>query len=97
MTSAELLAEKANRCLPPGFKAFTQYLLPYQDMDGNWHEPLADNVGMRIRRDPFNEALPFVVDALVIESDEQMPDEHFRERIIRPMLASIAQYEREGK
>jgi hypothetical protein len=86
MTSAELLAEKANRCLPEGFKAFTCYRLGYEDEQGVWHEFPGDSVFMRIRRDPIVDPV-YVVDGMFKESDTEMTDDEFRARIIAPMMA----------
>lgn len=96
MSAAYLIAEKANRCLPAGFKAFSQFPMRWQDEDGVWHEPAADAIAMRVRRDPLGETMTYV-DALIHEADEGMPDDAFKERIIAPILAAFEQHERSQK
>lgn len=84
----DLLIEKANRCLPATVKAFAQFPMPWEGEDGVLHEPLPDMVLMRIRRDPLGETMVYV-DAMVSESDAQLSDQDFNERIVKPMLAVL--------
>jgi hypothetical protein len=89
MTSAELLAAKANRCLPEGYMAFTQYALPWQDEEGNYHEHASGTVRMRIRSPRFPEDKVYVVDLMIDESNEQLSDDEFRRRIIDVVMPAF--------
>lgn len=95
-TIPEFIAAKANRCLPPGFKASAIRPMPWRDEDGIWHEVADDVVALRVRRDPISEIMTYV-DTLLREEDRGMTDVAFHERIIAPILAAFEAHEESAK
>lgn len=84
----DLIADKANRCLPAGFRAAAQFPLPWMDGNGDWQPP-SDAIALQVRNDDA------CVHVFIREADEALSDSDFTQRVITPILSAFEQSQNE--
>lgn len=84
MSTVDAMREKVSRLIPAGMRTAVHVPLPWEDEFGEWHELAVDVLAVRISTTDHK-----VVDMLVSDSQIDVPDQIFLERIVQPALAVL--------
>jgi hypothetical protein len=84
VSTVDAMREKISRLIPAEMRAAVCVPLPWEDEFGEWHEPAVGVLAVRISTTDHK-----VVNLLVSDSQTDVPDQIFAERVVKPALAVL--------
>lgn len=84
----EVIVRRFSRYMPPAVTLRASVPMPWQDEEGEWHDPPEDAIVLRVS------SRSHVADAVIVSEDIGMTDEQFQQRILGPMLALLVEQSR---